>query len=139
MRTTRSPARRGNEMTNIHHAPPKVSGNERLKESDPQLAGTIATTLRDVSADRFSADDGYFLKFHGIYQQDDRDLRKSGKEFIFMVRCRIPGGALRKEQYLACDDLATRYGNGTLRVTSRQGLQFHGVAKRGLGPLVKPI
>ena len=126
-------------MTDTLHAPPKVSGNETLKEADPALAGTIAATLRDAAADRFSKDDGYFLKFHGIYQQDDRDLRKSGKEFIFMVRCRIPGGALRPEQYLACDDLATRYGNGTLRVTSRQGLQFHGVAKRGLGPLVKSI
>ncbi len=122
--------------TNTH---PKPSANERLKESDPTLAGTIAATLGDASADRFSADDSYFLKFHGIYQQDDRDLRKSGKEFSFMVRCRIPGGVLRPEQYLACDDLATRYGNATLRVTSRQGLQFHGVVKTRLGPLVKAI
>ena len=118
---------------------PKPSKNEGLKEADPALAGTIATTLADASADRFSADDSYFLKFHGIYQQDDRDHRKIAKEFIFMVRCRIPGGVLTPEQYLACDDLASRYANATLRVTSRQGLQFHGVVKNGLGLLVKSI
>jgi sulfite reductase (NADPH) hemoprotein beta-component len=126
-------------MMHITIAQPKPSKNENLKESDPTLGGTIARTLRDPAADRFSADDSYFLKFHGIYQQDDRDLRKIGKEFIFMVRCRIPGGVLSPEQYLACDDLATRHGNATLRVTSRQGLQFHGVVKSGLGPLVKSI
>ena len=126
-------------MMHTTSTPPKPSGNERLKEVDPTLAGTIAATLGDATADRFSKDDTYFLKFHGIYQQDDRDLRKIGKEFIFMVRCRIPGGVLTPEQYLACDELATRYGNATLRVTSRQGLQFHGVVKTKLGPLVKSI
>jgi sulfite reductase (NADPH) hemoprotein beta-component len=119
--------------------PPKPSKNEDLKEADPTLAGSIASTLSDAALERFSADDAYFLKFHGIYQQDDRDRRKFAKEFIFMVRCRIPGGVLTPEQYLACDDLATRYGNATLRVTSRQGLQFHGVVKGGLGTLVKSI
>jgi len=119
--------------------PPKPSKSEDLKEADPTLAGTIASTLSDPGLDRFSADDTYFLKFHGIYQQDDRDRRKFAKEFMFMVRCRIPGGVLTPDQYLACDDLATRYGNATLRVTSRQGLQFHGVVKNGLGTLVKSI
>ncbi len=118
---------------------PKPSGAERLKETDPTLGGTIAATIADEAADRFSSDDAYFLKFHGIYQQDDRDARKFGKEYIFMVRCRLPGGILQPEQYLACDDLASRYGNGSLRVTSRQGLQFHGVVKLGLGPLVRSI
>jgi sulfite reductase (NADPH) hemoprotein beta-component len=126
-------------MTDTLIPPVKPSKNEQLKESDPTLAGTIAATLRDATTDRFSADDTQFLKFHGIYQQDDRDLRKIAKTFIFMVRCRIPGGVLAPEQYLACDELATRYGNATLRVTSRQGLQFHGTVKSGLGPLVKSI
>ena len=126
-------------MSEEPNASPKLTGNERTKESDPTLAGTIAKTLRDPAADRFSADDVSFLKFHGIYQQDDRDLRKTGKKFIFMVRCRIPGGVLTADQYLACDDLATRYGNKTLRVTSRQSLQFHGLVKSGLGPLMKGI
>jgi sulfite reductase (NADPH) hemoprotein beta-component len=119
--------------------PQKPSKNEGMKEADPTLAGTIAATLRDAAVERFSSDDSYFLKFHGIYQQDDRDHRKIAKEFIFMVRCRIPGGVLTADQYLACDDLASRYANATLRVTSRQGLQFHGVVKNGLGSLVRSI
>ncbi len=117
----------------------KVSANELLKERNPTLAGTIAETLADPQADHFVEDDTQFLKFHGIYQQDDRDLRKAGKKYIFMVRCRIPGGVLTPAQYLACDDLSSRYANNTLRVTSRQGFQFHGVVKGGLRALVKAI
>ena len=125
-------------MTQITNAP-KPSANELLKERDPVLGGTIAQTLADPQADHFSEDDAQFLKFHGIYPQDDRDLRKTGKKYILMVRCRIPGGVLTPAQYLACDDLATRYADNTLRVTSRQGLQFHGVVKGGLRVLVKEI
>lgn len=116
-----------------------VTHNETIKEANPTLAGTIAATLADPTADRFSEDDTQFLKFHGIYQQDDRDVRKTGKKYIFMVRMRLPGGVLTPAQYLACDELATRYGNASLRVTSRQSLQFHGVVKAGLGPLLKGI
>jgi len=119
--------------------PPKASATEVLKASDPTLAGTIAQTLADPQTDQFAEDDVLFLKSHGIYQQDDRDLRKTGKKYIFMVRCRIPGGVLTPAQYLACEDLAARYANNTLRVTSRQGLQFHGVVKGGLRALVKAI
>jgi len=117
----------------------KPSANELLKQGSPTLSGTIAQTLADAQTDRFSEDDNQFLKFHGIYQQDDRDLRKTGKKYILMVRLRVPGGVLAPAQYLACDELATRHANNTLRVTSRQGLQFHGVVKSGLGPLVKGI
>ena len=120
-------------------SPGKPSANELLKQSSPTLSGTIAQTLTRPEVDRFSDDDNQFLKFHGIYQQDDRDLRKTGKKYILMVRLRLPGGTLTPQQYLACDDLATRYANQTLRVTSRQGIQFHGVVKAGLGPLVKSI
>jgi sulfite reductase (NADPH) hemoprotein beta-component len=117
----------------------KQSANELLKEKNPTLAGNIAQTLADPQADRFVEDDTQFLKFHGIYQQDDRDLRKTGKKYIMMVRCRIPGGRLSASQYLVCDDLSTRYANNTLRVTSRQGFQFHGVVKGNLRALVKEI
>ncbi|HOX57671.1 MAG TPA: NADPH-dependent assimilatory sulfite reductase hemoprotein subunit [Candidatus Paceibacterota bacterium] len=117
----------------------KASPVEVAKASDPTLSGTIAQTLADGQADHFGEDDLVFLKSHGIYQQDDRDLRKTGKKFIFMVRCRIPGGRLTPDQYLTCDRLAARYANDTLRVTSRQGLQFHGVVKGGLRALVKEI
>jgi sulfite reductase (NADPH) hemoprotein beta-component len=120
-------------------APPKVTHNETIKEATPTLAGAIAATLADADADRFSEDDVQFLKFHGIYQQDDRDLRKTQKKFIMMIRGRIPGGVMTPKQWCVFDDLATKYGNNTLRVTTRQSIQFHGVVKSGLGTLVKSI
>lgn len=117
----------------------KVSHNEVIKAANPLLAGTIGATLADPNADRFSEDDTQFMKFHGIYQQDDRDKRKVAKEYIFMVRGRLPGGVVPPDQYLVFDRLANDYGNKTLRITSRQGFQFHGVVKKGLGPLMKGI
>src|SRR3989475_1332904 len=120
-------------------APLKVTHNEIIKEAIPTLAGAIARTLADPEADRFSEDDVQFLKFHGIYQQDDRDLRKTQKKFMMMIRGRIPGGVMTPRQWCVSADLAARYGNNTLRVTTRQSIQFHGVVKSGLGPLVKQI
>jgi sulfite reductase (NADPH) hemoprotein beta-component len=119
--------------------PLKVTHNEVIKEAIPTLAGSIAATLADAATGRFSEDDGQFLKFHGIYQQDDRDLRKTGKKFIMMIRGRIPGGVMTPAQWCTFDDLAATYGNNTLRVTTRQSIQFHGVVKSGLGPLIKTI
>ncbi len=113
--------------------------NEHLKQRIPTLAGNIAATLADPAADRFSEDDEQFIKFHGIYQQDDRDLRKTGKKYQMMIRGRIPGGVMTAAQWIVFDDLATRYGNDTLRLTTRQSIQFHGVVKSGLGPLMKKI
>ncbi|MDP1581618.1 MAG: NADPH-dependent assimilatory sulfite reductase hemoprotein subunit [Candidatus Didemnitutus sp.] len=118
---------------------PALSKNELLKQNDPSLAGDMAATLADPALDRFSADDEQFIKFHGIYQQDDRDRRKTGKHYQFMIRNRVPGGIVPPEQYLVFDDLATRYGNDTLRITSRQAFQWHGVVKTGLGPLMRRI
>jgi sulfite reductase (NADPH) hemoprotein beta-component len=115
------------------------SKNELIKLSDPTLGGTISSTLANQELDRFAEDDEQFLKFHGIYQQDDRDLRKTGKKYIMMIRSRIPGGVMTSNQWITFDDLASTYGNNTLRVTTRQCIQFHGVVKSGLGPLVKRI
>src|ERR1700756_2264311 len=124
----------------IQNAPPaKLTRNEGLKEACPTLAGTIGPTLANAALERFSDDDYEFLKFHGIYQQDDRDMRKVAKHFIFMVRGRLPGGVVQPDHFLVFDRLATQYGNNTLRITSRQGFQFHGVAKGGLGPMMKSI
>jgi sulfite reductase (NADPH) hemoprotein beta-component len=119
--------------------PTKLSKNEHLKAGIPTLAGHLAATLADPAADKFSEDDEQFIKFHGIYQQDDRDLRKVGKKYQMMIRGRIPGGVMSAAQWTVFDDLATRYGNNTLRITTRQSIQFHGVVKSGLGPLVKKI
>jgi sulfite reductase (NADPH) hemoprotein beta-component len=117
----------------------KPSRNEGLKEACPSLAGTIGATLANPAVDRFSDDDGEFLKFHGIYQGDDRDQRKTAKKYIFMVRARLPGGVVRPEHYLTLDRLASQFGNNSLRITSRQALQLHGVLKSGLGPVMRGI
>lgn len=116
-----------------------LTRNEGLKAAIPTLAGTIAPTLRDPSLDRFSDDDYEFLKFHGVYQQDDRDLRKTGKKYMMMVRGRIPGGVMTPNQWLEFDRLATEHGNNTLRITTRQSIQFHGILKSGLGAVIKGI
>lgn len=118
---------------------PTLTKNELLKLQDPTLGGTLGETMLNAEADRFSEDDEQFIKFHGIYQGDDRDLRKTGKKYIFMVRARIPSGIVRPEQYLAFDHLATQHGNDTLRLTSRQSIQWHHVVKKGLGPLVRGL
>jgi len=120
-------------------APVKLTHNELIKEANPTLAGTIRQTLDDGNAARFSEDDSQFLKFHGIYQQDDRDLRKVAKKFIFMVRGRVPGGVVAPDLYCVFDRLSHDYANNTLRITSRQGFQFHGLVKSGLGPLMRGI
>src|ERR1051325_8801534 len=117
----------------------KLTRNEGLKEANPLLTGSIHQTLVNPAVASFSADDYEFLKFHGVYQQDDRDQRKSGKQFIFMVRTKFPGGVLTAPQYLACDRLSTQYANDTLRITTRQDFQFHGVIKSNLRQTIREL
>src|SRR5580698_3483691 len=97
-------------------AAPKLTHNEEIKGAIPTLAGTIAATINDAAADHFCHDDNQFLKFHGCYQQDDRDLRKTGKKYIMMVRGRIPGGVMTPGQWCVFDDLSAKHGNNTLRI-----------------------
>src|SRR3972149_8585202 len=117
----------------------KLTHNEEIKEAIPTLAGTIAATLANPGTDQFTADDNQFLKFHGVYQQDDRDLRSGGKKFIMMIRGRIPGGVMTSNQWRVFDELSWLYGNNNLRITTRQSIQFHGVQKANLRLLVKKI
>jgi sulfite reductase (ferredoxin) len=106
--------------------PERITHFERSKEASAQLRGSLALELQAESG-HFSEPSKNLLKFHGIYQQDDRDLRKQVKRYSFMVRCKLPGGRLTGAQYLALDALADRYGNGSLRITTRGDVQFHGV------------
>src|SRR5437870_5746666 len=125
-------------------AAPKRSAVEGIKESSRQLRGSICQDLLK-DTDHFEEHDKQLLKFHGTYQQEDRDARKNrkkeglGKHYMFMVRCKIPGGRLTARQYLAVDDLAGAYGNGTLRFTTRQGIQLHGVLKSHLRDTIAGI
>lgn len=114
---------------------------ETVKMESRGLRGGLARALEDPTHAVFPKEDLGVLKFHGIYQQEDRDLRGTGpqKTFAFMVRVAIPGGALSADQYLALDDLAGRYGNGSLRLTSRQGVQFHGTLMNELRPTLRAI
>ena len=117
---------------------------EIAKRQGRHLRGTIADTLASGRT-HFGHDDIQLLKFHGTYQQDDRDARKEleaaglEKAWSFMVRVAIPAGALTGEQYLALERLADEHANGTLRVTTRQGFQFHGVLKGDLKATIARI
>jgi sulfite reductase beta subunit-like hemoprotein len=117
---------------------------EIAKRNGRHLRGTIAETLAS-DASHFEHDDIQLLKFHGTYQQDSRDERRgresagAEKAYSFMVRVAIPAGAITAEQYLALEDIADKHANGTLRVTTRQGFQFHGVLKGDLKPTIAAI
>ncbi len=116
---------------------------EAVKANSRALRGTIAQELSEPG-DRFGEESVSLLKFHGIYQQDDRDSRRAareggGKAYSFMLRTKSPGGFLPARLYLAVDKLADTHGNGTIRITTRQGLQLHGVRKHDLKATVAEI
>ena len=117
-------------------APP--SKNEQIKEASRFLRGGIADGLAKVETGAIAEDDAQLTKFHGTYLQDDRDLRperrkkKLEQAYSFMIRVRVPGGVCTPAQWLAIDRIATDYANGTLRLTTRQAFQFHGVIKSNL-------
>src|SRR5580692_6287421 len=96
------------------------SRNERIKEASEYLRGTLAEGLREEITGAIVEDDAQLVKFHGMYLQDDRDLRaertrkKMEKAFAFMIRVRIPGGVITTAQWLALDHVSRDYGNGTL-------------------------
>ena len=114
---------------------------EAIKAQSDHLRGTLAEDLASDAA-AFSADNQVLLKFHGVYQQDNRDARaertraKAELDYVCMVRAAVPGGVLTADQYLAMDDLADEVGDASLRVTTRQGMQWHFVRKGGLRPLL---
>ena len=118
---------------------------EELKAASNGLIGQLFEELADETTDRISEDSYQLLKFHGSYQQDDRDLRKERKKqgldraWQFMIRTKFPGGRLTAEQYLVADELASTFANNTLRITTRQDFQYHGVGKSNLKPLIRAL
>lgn len=122
----------------------KLSPAEIVKANSRYLRGTIAESIAGDST-HFSKDDNILLKSHGAYEQDDRDLRqkllaeKKEPAYSMMVRLKIPGGRLTADQYLTYSQLADQYGNGTLRITTRQGFQFHGVLKKNMKRVIADI
>ena len=124
--------------------PPPIT-NEDIKIESNFLRGTIMEGLQDTSTGAISAADQQLTKFHGTYMQDDRDLRDERKAqglepaYSFMIRCRLPGGVATPKQWEQMDDISTELGNNTMKLTTRQTFQFHGVVKGKLRPAMQAI
>ena len=123
----------------------KLSAVEIIKENSNYLRGTIEEGLQDHLTGAISEDDTQLTKFHGLYQQQDRDLEKERRKqklepyYMFMARIRVPGGIATPRQWLAMDALADTYCNGTIKLTTRQAFQFHGILKRDLKDLMRGV
>lgn len=123
----------------------QITEVEGIKARSNFLRGSIANSLLDPATRGLAEQDTHLVKFHGFYQQDDRDLRaerlaqKLEPALSFMIRVRVPGGRVTPEQWLAMDQLATRYANRALRLTTRQAFQLHGVIKHDLKSTIGEI
>lgn len=122
-----------------------LSEMEHIKAASNFLRGSIVEGLADPVTGAISEDDNKLLKFHGSYQQDDRDLRDERRRqklepaYSFMLRARLPGGVVTPVQWLEFDRIAREYGNGSMRITTRQTFQWHGVIKQKLKPTIAAI
>ena len=130
--------RLGTELSKLHK-------NETLKVNSNYLRGMIKEGLEDMSTGSIKSEDTQLTKFHGLYQQDNRDIRPERRKkkleaaHAFMVRLRIPGGVLTSDQYLQLNRIVEQRANGTLRLTTRQTFQLHGVIKTNLKPAIQEI
>lgn len=121
------------------------SANEGIKDASQYLRGTILEGLANSATGSLSKDDQQLTKFHGIYQQDDRDIRKERRKkklepaYSFMIRVRVPGGVSTPQQWLDMDRIALEHANGALKLTTRQAFQFHGVIKSNLKTTIAEI
>src|SRR5690242_8075409 len=129
----------------VKSAPPPIANRkpskvEVIKENSNFLREPVATQILEDTT-HFSEDAVQILKFHGSYQQDNRDNRVKGqeKDYQFMLRTKNPGGFVPPQLYLALDKLADEYGNHTLRATTRQGFQLHGILKKNLKTAIATI
>jgi sulfite reductase (NADPH) hemoprotein beta-component len=122
-----------------------VNPNELIKAKSRYLRGTLQESIADPVSGALSADDAQISKFHGFYEQDDRDQRLQRQArflepyYSFMLRARLPGGVCTPQQWLAIDAVGRELGNGTIRLTTRQTFQYHGILKKNLKPLIQRI
>lgn len=125
--------------------PAPLAEVEHIKARSRHLRGTLVESLADPLTGAIAPADTQLIKFHGSYQQDDRDIREERRQqklepaYSFMIRTRLPGGVCTPKQWLALDALARTHANGTLRLTTRQAFQFHGVLKGDLKPTIAAI
>src|SRR5258708_40276879 len=120
-----------------------LSPIEKIKKASDGLRGTIEESLQNEITGAISEDDQALLKFHGMYQQDDRDRREERAEkklerlYSFMIRLRLPGGFLKPEQWIATHHIAGEHSTGVIKITTRQTLQLHGLLNSDLRPTIK--
>lgn len=132
------------KVEGLPEEPPPLTP-EDIKAASNYLRGTIAEGLQDETTGAISAADQVLTKFHGTYMQDDRDLRDERKAqglepaYSFMIRCRLPGGVATPSQWIQMDAISTDLGNETMKLTTRQTFQFHGVVKGKLKPAMQAI
>ncbi|AQX54385.1 MULTISPECIES: assimilatory sulfite reductase (NADPH) hemoprotein subunit [Priestia] len=132
-----------NKILKAPEGPP--SDVERIKKDSNYLRGTLKESMLEPISSGISDDDNRLMKFHGSYLQDDRDLRNERQKqklepaYQFMLRVRTPGGVSTPEQWLVMDDLAQKYGNGTLKLTTRQAFQMHGILKWNMKQTIQDI
>jgi sulfite reductase (NADPH) hemoprotein beta-component len=130
-------------MSSKNPTTPALSEVEHIKARSRNLRGTLAESLADPLTGAIAPADTQLIKFHGSYQQDDRDIREERRQqklepaYSFMIRTRLPGGVCTPKQWLALDELACTYANGTLRITTRQAFQLHGVLKGDMKSTMK--
>ncbi|WP_436960731.1 NADPH-dependent assimilatory sulfite reductase hemoprotein subunit [Staphylococcus xylosus] len=123
----------------------KLDEMERIKTDSDYLRGSIVEGLADRVTGAIAEEDTKLLKFHGSYMQDDRDIRDERRKqklepaYSFMIRVRAPGGASTAAQWIAMDDIANTYANNTIKLTTRQAFQFHGILKHNLKQTMKDI
>ncbi|MED1739139.1 assimilatory sulfite reductase (NADPH) hemoprotein subunit [Bacillus swezeyi] len=133
----------GNEILKAPEGPP--SDVERIKEESNYLRGTLKESMLETISAGISDDDNRLMKHHGSYLQDDRDLRNERQKqklepaYQFMLRVRMPGGVATPEQWLVMDELAREYGNGTLKLTTRETFQMHGILKWNMKKTIRKI
>lgn len=134
-----------NESNSVPLQGPGVSPFEIIKEKSNFLRGTIAESLNDPLTGALRADDQILIKFHGTYQQQNRDIDDDRKKqkleplYSFLIRIRVPGGVTTPQQWLDMDELSDKYADKTLKLTTRQAFQFHGVFKRNLKKTIQEI
>jgi sulfite reductase (NADPH) hemoprotein beta-component len=123
----------------------KLGPDERLKHDSEYLRGNIALDLLDRITGGVTFESNKLMKFHGVYQQDDRDIRDERRRqklepaYTFMVRVRLPGGVCTTEQWLKIDELARAHGGNTIRLTTRQTFQFHWVLREDIRPTIQGL
>ncbi|MFJ7754687.1 assimilatory sulfite reductase (NADPH) hemoprotein subunit [Peribacillus muralis] len=132
-----------NRLLKAPEGPP--SDVEQIKDRSNYLRGTLEEVMQDRISAGIPDDDNRLMKHHGSYLQDDRDLRNERQKqklepaYQFMLRVRMPGGVAKPSQWLVMDELAQKYGNGTLKLTTRQTFQMHGILKWNMKKTIQEI